>query len=161
MIGRCYSVKIQEHQPTYKGCTVSEDWLVFTNFRDWMMAQDWEGNQLDKDILFEGNKVYSPDTCVFVTQTVNKFTTDRGASRGEWVIGVDWCKRTGKFRASCGNPFTKKQENLGLFTCELEAHEKWAKRKLELAHELAAIQTDERVAKALVDRYSHGTSVLE
>ena len=29
------------------------------------------------------------------------------------------------------------------------------KRKLELAYELAAIQTDERVAKALIDRYTN------
>lgn len=37
---------------------------------------------------------------------------------------------------------------------EQEAHEAWLKRKLELAHELAAIQEDPRVAKALTDRYS-------
>lgn len=30
----------------------------------------------------------------------------------------------------------------------------WFKRKLELAKELAAIQEDPRVAKALVDRYT-------
>ena len=49
---------------------------------------------------------------------------------------------------------TKKQENLGYFTCELEAHQAWLKRKLELAA-LAAEQTDERVAKALIERYTN------
>lgn len=153
MLKRCYSVKNQERQPTYKGCTISDVWLTFSNFRDWMMTQDWEGKHLDKDLLFDRNKVYSADTCIFVSGMVNNFTTDSGASRGEWPIGVGWYKKTGKFQANCSNPFTSKKEHLGYFTCEVEAHQAWIKRKLELAHELAAIQTDPRVAKALLDRY--------
>lgn len=155
MLSRCYSTKYQERNPTYKGCSVSDDWLTFSVFKNWMDAQDWEGRQLDKDLLSEGNKVYSPDTCVFVTPMVNNFTIDRGAARGEWLIGVYWNKGAGKFVARCNNPLTKKQEHLGLFNSELEAHEAWRKRKLELAYELADIQTDERVAKALIDRYTN------
>lgn len=154
MLARCYSTKFQERQPTYQGCTVSDDWHTFSVFKNWMEKQDWEGKQLDKDLLFEGNKIYSADTCVFVTRSLNMFTTDSGASRGEWLIGVCWDKRAGKFRSQCSNPFSGKQERLGRFTTEQEAHEAWAKRKLELAHELAAIQTDQRVAKALIERYS-------
>lgn len=154
MIKRCHYGKYQELYPTYAGCAVSEDWLTFTNFRAWMEKQEWEGKHLDKDLLFEGNKVYSPETCVFVSPLVNSFTTDSGAARGELLIGVCWRKEKERFIAQCSNPFTKKREHLGLFSCELEAHEAWLKRKLELAHELAAIQTDPRVAKALVDRYS-------
>ena len=119
-----------------------------------MKKQDWQGNQLDKDMVLEGNKVYSAETCVFVSPTVNSFTIDCGASRGEWLIGVYWDKQAEKFRAMCSNPFTKKRECLGRFTCEQEAHQAWLKRKLELAHELADIQTDHRVAKALIERYA-------
>lgn len=154
MLKRCYSAKFQDKQPTYKGCTVSEDWLTFTSFKNWMMTQDWEGNQLDKDLLFEGNKVYGPETCVFVTQMVNTFVSDSGAARGKWQIGVCWNQEKGKFQSQCSNPFTKKQEYLGLFTSEQEAHQAWLKRKLELAYELAAIQTDPRVSEALINRYS-------
>lgn len=154
VLERCYSEKLQEKRPTYKGCSVSEEWLTFSNFKNWMEKQDWEGLHLDKDLLFEGNKIYSAETCVFVSPMVNTFTIDRGAARGEWLIGVYWHKASGKFMAQCCNPFTKKQEHLGLFMAELEAHQAWLKRKLELAHELAAIQTDQRVAKALIDRYS-------
>ena len=154
MLNRCYSAKYQESYPTYVGCTVSDEWKTFSNFRAWMMTQDWQGNHLDKDLLFEGNKVYSSETCVFVSGMVNLFTTDRGASRGEWLIGVSWYKGENKFISHCSNPFTKKQEYLGLFTCEQEAHQAWLKRKLELAYELAAIQEDSRVAEALINRYS-------
>jgi len=155
MLKRCYSAKYQERQPTYKGCSVSEEWLRFSNFRRWMVEQDFEGKKLDKDLLFSGNKVYSKETCVFVTRMVNTFSTDCGASRGEWLLGVSLDKKVSKFRASCSNPSTKKQENLGYFTCELEAHKAWLKRKLELAQLLAAEQTDERVAKALIERYTN------
>lgn len=154
MLERCYSAKYQELYPAYRGCTVLDEWHTFSNFRSWMAEQDWEGKQLDKDILFEGNKVYSADTCVFVTQMVNSFPIDRGADRGEWLIGVHWHKPAEKFISKCCNPITKKREHLGYFACEQEAHEAWLKRKLELAHELASIQTDPRVAKALIDRYS-------
>lgn len=154
MLVRCYSEKHQERKPTYADCAVSNDWLTFTNFKSWMMTQDWEGKQLDKDLLFEGNKIYSAETCIFVTPLVNTFTIDCGAARGKWMIGVHWYKQAEKFVAQCRNPFTKKLEYLGRFNCEKEAHNAWRKRKLELAHDLAAIQTDPRVAKALIDRYS-------
>lgn len=154
MLERCYSARYQKKHPTYSGCTVSKEWLTFSNFKAWMEKQDWEGLQLDKDLLTEGNKVYSADSCVFVTGIVNNFTIDRGAGRGKWLIGVCWHKGTNKFESNCRNPFTKKLEHLGLFTCEQQAHEAWLKRKLELAHLLAAEQTDPRVATALLERYS-------
>lgn len=155
MIERCYSDKCQERYPTYKNCTVSDNWLTFSVFKSWMEKQDWEGEHLDKDLLFEGNKIYSPETCVFVSPMVNTFTIDCGAARGEWMIGVIWCKAAGKFKSQCRNPFTSEKEYLGYFTCEVEAHAAWRKRKLELAKELAAEQEDPRVAKALIDRYTN------
>src|SRR5690554_236130 len=153
MLIRCYYAKYKDAHPTYKGCSVSEEWKVFSNFRAWMVAQDWEGKHLDKDLLFEGNSVYSENTCVFVTRTVNNFIIDSASSRGEWMIGVSWSN--GKFRSTCSNPFTKRREHLGYFDSEQEAHNAWLKRKLELAHELAAIQEDPRVAEALINRYSN------
>ena len=155
MLRRCYSDKLQERNPTYKGCSVSEEWKRFSNFKRWMEKQDWEDKQLDKDLLIEGNKVYSESTCVFVSKVVNMFTVERGNDRGEWMIGVYWHKGTSKFMSRCSNPFTKKREHLGLFVNELEAHQEWLKRKLELAHLLAAGQTDERVGKALIERYTN------
>lgn len=155
MLNRCYSAKTQERRPNYKGCSVSEEWLLFSNFKAWMEKQDWEGNQLDKDLLFEGNKIYSAETCVFVSPMVNSFTIDCRAARGDWMIGVVWDKPTEKFKSQCSNAFTKKVEHLGLFTCEQQAHNAWLKRKLELAHLLAAEQADERVAKALILKYTN------
>jgi hypothetical protein len=42
---------------------------------------------------------------------------------------------------------------MGLFLVEEEAHQAWLDKKLEHAYALAAVQEDERVSKALIDRY--------
>lgn len=154
MLKRCYNVNYLAKYPTYIGCSVCEEWLTFSNFKKWMETKDWKGKQLDKDLLFVGNKVYSPETCVFVDGVLNNFTLDRAADRGKWPIGV-YLRECGKFQARCCNPFTKKRELLGLFTCPNEAHQAWKKRKYELACQLADLQDDPRVAKALRERYTH------
>lgn len=155
MLKRCYDPTFQLKQPTYVGCSVTEEWHLFSNFERWMKAQDWEGGQLDKDLLKAGNKVYSPDFCVFLPRELNAFTIDCGASRGEYPIGVSFHKGTGRFRAHCRNPFTGKLESLGLFDTPDEAHLVWKKRKHELACIYADQQTDPRIADALRTRYLH------
>ena len=153
MLMRCYDPKCQAKYPTYIGCSVVPEWHRFMTFRAWMTMLDWQGRELDKDILVPGNKVYGPQTCVFISHGLNNFTTDHAAARGEWPIGVCWNKRNGKFQAYCGNPFTSKKEYLGLFTCPDEAHEAWRARKHELALQIAALHADPRIAAALSIRY--------
>ena len=119
-----------------------------------MEKQDWHGKCLDKDIIVSGSKLYSPETCAFVLQATNSFVLARDACRGEYPIGVDLFKPTGKYRARCRNPFTGKKEYLGLFSTPEEAHEGWRKRKHELAQLVAATESDMRVVEALKKRYS-------
>jgi hypothetical protein len=121
-----------------------------------METQEWLGKELDKDLLSQGNKIYSPETCVFVDLNVNHFILDRSAKRGDFPIGVSFDKVRGKFQSYCGNPFTGKSSNLGYFDCPEKAHEAWRKRKHELACQLADLQTNERVANALRSRYLGG-----
>jgi hypothetical protein len=54
-----------------------------------------------------------------------------------------------KFRVSCCNPFSKKQESLGRFDNEDEAHKAWRDKNHDHALALADLQTDERIAKPL------------
>lgn len=154
MLYRCYSRFEQERHPTYGGCTVAPEWLTFTVFREWMTTQDWSGNQLDKDVLQKGNKVYGPSTCVFISGSLNKFMNEYCAARGAWPIGVNLHKKTGKLAASCHNPFTGKREHLGLFVCPDAAHEAWRARKHEHACRYADMQADHRIAQALRTRYA-------
>ena len=154
MLERCYSNKCLERNPTYIGTSVCREWLYATAFKKWMEEQDWNGKCLDKDIVVPGSKLYSPDTCAFVLDATNLFVTARDACRGDYPIGVTLHKPAGKYQASCKNPFTGKQENLGLFLTPEEAHEAWRKRKHELAQFVAATESDIRVVEALKKRYS-------
>lgn len=153
MLRRCYSEKFKLSKPTYNDCCVCEDWKVFSVFKSWMIKQDWQGNQLDKDILRKGNKVYSPEFCVFVPALINSFFIANDANRGELPIGVSWCDYHMKYKSSCSNPFTKKGDSLGFFDSPHEAHKAWMKRKHEHAVRLAETVNDERVASALINRF--------
>lgn len=157
MLGRCYSQTVQSKYPTYIGCTVVPEWHHFLTFREWMVQQDWEGKELDKDILFPGNKIYGPDTCVFVDQRLNKFLTEGNANRGEHPIGVTFHKRDKKFIAQCWDVTTGKQKQLGGFFTAQEAHDKWLEFKREQAKLLAKEQSDVRISTALIERYEHYT----
>lgn len=156
MLARCY--RTSENRPTYVGCTVSEEWKTFSNFKYWMESQDWQGKQLDKDLLSHGNKLYSPDTCVFVDRRVNIFLTERHHGRGEYPIGVCWYKRDKKFRARV-NDGTGTSIYLGLFDSAQQAHEEWLAAKLKIAKRLASEIIsdggDVRIADALVRRYEN------
>lgn len=149
MLRRCYSEKCQKKQPTYVGCSVDPEWHIFSNFRSWAETKNTKGMQLDKDIIFPGNKVYSPESCVFVTGALNKFLTNSARKRGQFLIGVSFCKRLNKFKSQCNDPFKSKLEYLGLFESETEAHEAWRSRKQQHAISYANMQTDRRVSEAL------------
>ena len=75
------------------GATVVKEWLSLSNFKVWMEGQIWEGNQLDKDLLIDGNKEYGPDSCVFIPRYVNVIFTDARFARGELPLGVTYHKR--------------------------------------------------------------------
>jgi hypothetical protein len=153
ILQRAFCENYKSKFPTYKSCSVCKEWLSYKNFKEWMDSQDWVGKQIDKDILVKGNKIYSPEFCVFVSKETNYFLTASDASRGDWPLGVNWHKAGNAFVAQCNNPFTKKREYLGLYKCPNQAHEKWLARKRELAIIMADQQTDIRVAEALRVRY--------
>ena len=71
MIRRCYDVKTQEKQPTYKDVTVCEEWYNFQNFAEWFEENYVEGFVLDKDIICKDCKIYSPETCLVVPKEIN------------------------------------------------------------------------------------------
>lgn len=124
MVERCYSKKYLDKKSSYNGCSICEEWKYFSNFKSWMETQDWEGNRLDKDLLIRGNRVYSPDTCIFVSQQVNSFITESQATRGDYPIGVSLRKSGGKFSACCRDG-TGKLKSLGYYETPEEAHQAW------------------------------------
>lgn len=131
MLGRCYSEKHQSKRPTYIGCSVCEEWLLFSNFKKWFDENYTPGYELDKDILVEGNKVYSPDTCRFVPKYINLLVkTPRQNNSG--YSGVHCIK--GKYRASIKNG--DKTVVLGTFDDAVEAHKAYTSAKQKQIFEI-------------------------
>jgi hypothetical protein len=153
MLIRGYSRKVKDKYKTYEECAVCDEWLTFSNFRSWMVLQDWEGKQLDKDILVTGNKLYSPSTCCFVSKEVNSFLTGNDATRGEWPIGVNWSNAAQKFQSSCSDPFLNSRVHIGTYDTPEEAHYMWANYKYELACNIAENEVNDVIASALVNNH--------
>lgn len=65
----------KKYKPEYKDKSVCEEWLNYSNFKIWFDEHyvPSKNNQidLDKDLLVQGNKVYSPETCVFLLHYQN------------------------------------------------------------------------------------------
>lgn len=137
MIKRCYDENYKDRCPTYRGCTVCDEWLYFSNFKKWFDENYVEGYQLDKDILAQENKVYSPKTCCFVPIRINSMLTFSDKARGKYPLGVNLCKVNGKYIASCGSVDSKQSRFLGYYTTTKEAHSVYCKRKYEIIKEVA------------------------
>ena len=158
MVERAYSEVFHRDNPCYMGCSVCEEWLTFSNFKKWVDKQperDWMNKQLDKDFLIAGNRVYSPETCVFIGGETNRFIVGCDVQKGEYAIGVDKKKglKLRPFRSKCRDPFKRYNREVGYYSTEVEAHLAWKSRKHQYALELAEIEPDPRVKEILRTRF--------
>lgn len=104
MLNRCYNQKFQEEHPYYKGCAVCEAWLDDKyNFYNWVndgnfYVIDGESTvHLDKDILVKGNKIYSPENCIFAPQSINNLIGGLHSKTDNLPVGV--CRtKNGKYK---------------------------------------------------------------
>ena len=73
MMQRCYNKKVLKKKPEYRGCRVCEEWQNFQNFKIWYDDHCLRGRKvdLDKDLLGRYGKLYSPETCSFITHFLN------------------------------------------------------------------------------------------
>ena len=156
ILQRCHYDAYKVNKPTYDDCKVCDEWLIFSNFKKWMEGQEWDGKDLDKDLLAVGSaKLYSPDTCVFLHPVVNRFI------QSERRIGSKQDLPRGITEVECGftaritNPLNNKREYLGFFLDSEQAYDTYMKRKLELAKLLAESEyvDCDKVKEALVNFY--------
>jgi hypothetical protein len=149
MLERSCSEKYKENNPSYENCSVCSEWLIFSNFRAWMVIQSWEGKDLDKDILGGGRKEYSPEFCIFIPQALNKLLTDHARFRGVYPQGVYFDKQAGKFKAQCN--VNGKLKNLGRFLTVSEAEATYKAFKSDLIRKTAEdYKLEERIYRGLI-----------
>lgn len=154
MLVRCYNEKFHERQPQYKGCTVCEEWLNYSNFKVWYYQNKIHGMELDldKDILFKGNKMYSPETCCFVPHAINTLFLSKKADRGDYPIGVSYEKDKKKFRAEMS--FMGRQIKLGTFDAVESAFARYKEYKEDFIKDMAEQYRDkipDKVYEAMMD----------
>jgi hypothetical protein len=133
ILQRCYDLKCQEKYPTYKGCLVDEKWHNFQVFAEWYETKCKENFDLDKDILFKGNKIYSSTTCTFVPHEINGILIKKDANRGKYPIGVH--KVGSRFKAQIN--INSKKVGLGTFNTIEEAFQAYKIAKEQYIKELA------------------------
>lgn len=155
MLARCYSDSVKSTHPTYQTCTCCDDWKYYSNFKKWFESQLYkDGYHLDKDIIVQGNKVYSPETCALVPPYINSLLVCRVKRDGDLMRGVSKEKGSSSFRASCC--ISKHNIHLGSFKTEIEAHEVYKKAKYNEIRRVATDafnvgDIDERVYNALLN----------
>ena len=165
MLSRCYSAKYQAKHPSYIGCYVCDEWLYYPNFKKWYEENYYEienkTSQLDKDILVKGNKVYSPETCVFVPNFINKLFIKRQNDRGELPIGVCFNKRDKKYQANLRVFKNGKsvRKHLGLFDTPEEAFNAYKQAKEDYIKEVADNYKDKIPAKLYESMYAYEVSI--
>lgn len=139
MLRRCYSEKRQKKQPTYKSCTVSKEWLLYSNFKKWFdenypneLVEDIRF-EIDKDLLVEGNKLYSKETCLFLPKKINSFMSNKYKSNKTGYIGVSFKKSKNRFVAQTNIFGTSERKHLGLFEDPLEASKSYIETRKIMA----------------------------
>lgn len=121
MLQRCYDEKFRHKWKSYESVSVCSDWLNYQNFARWYEQNYVEDWALDKDVLQKNNKIYSPDTCVFVPRAINAALIRNKSERGLWPIGVTMSKKvTPRFHASCAD-LDNKTVSLGTYDTPTEA----------------------------------------
>jgi hypothetical protein len=148
MLKRCYSQKYLKKQPTYLGSSVCEEWKYLSNFKGWMETQNWKGKHLDKDILFPNNKIYSPETCIFILPSLNSFMSNSSLKNTSGFNGVRLEKRTLKWTARIWKE--NKAYHIGTYHSKEEAYYHYkVERNKELLKWIEKIE-DSKIKKALV-----------
>ena len=138
---RCYTTHRNNKNKSYEGCTICEKWHCFQNFADWYDNNKYETNGeilcVDKDILFHGNKIYSPETCLLVPKRINSLFEKSYAIRGDLPIGVTryWYNES-RYLASMkvGN---NKSTRLGVFDTIEDAFQSYKNGKEKYIKEVA------------------------
>ena len=156
VVARCNeSGSHRKDRPTYKDC--ENNFKDFDTFVDWCLEQQgymlkedsgrfWS---LDKDILVPCNKIYSPDTCMFVPNRINNIFYSKKRD-SDLPLGVTKRPNESCFRYSCSDIYL---DINGKGETALDAHKGWQKAKINILTSLIQIESySDRLRAALTSR---------
>lgn len=152
MIRSCYDELELNKNKTYKNAIVCDEWHNFQNFAKWYEENFYEIENkrmdLDKDILVKNNKIYSPETCIFVPHDINMLFVKSNKSRGNLPIGVSLIKNNNVYRARL--MIEQKEVHLGCFTEKIDAFYAYKNTKENYIKQIADEYND-KIPKKLYD----------
>lgn len=149
MLTRCYNPISLGKEPAYIGCSVCDEWLLFSQFKKWFDENHLPGYDLDKDIIHKGNKEYSPQSCCFVPAKINNLIKLNKGLRGIYPLGVSK-SRDGLYRAQFA--FDKKKIWLGDYSTAEEAFAVYKEKRESYVKEIAAkYYSDGKITKRVFD----------
>lgn len=125
---------------TYKNVTLCDEWFIFENFKDWYEKNEYmvegEDCHIDKDILIKGNKVYSPNTCIFVPKRINSIFAFK-KTHSKLPSGVEKYIVNGIVKYKSRIYKDDKEKYLGIFETKEEAFEVYKTEKEKYIKEVA------------------------
>ena len=159
MLKRCYEEKYLERFPTYRGSRVSDEWLIFSNFkRDVNYMRNFEKSKegwvLDKDILSD-TKTYSKETCCFIPDRLNLFIS---SIPKEYKATYD--KRWDVYYAYCSDVYGNKKY-LGRYKTKDEAYKVYLKSKARVFLDMGDLYKDVLDEKILTNLKKIGDNYCE
>lgn len=148
MVHRCYDNSFKAYEDKY----VCNEWLCFENFEKWFDENYYEIENevmcLDKDILVKGNKVYSPNTCIFVPNSINILFTNLKNENRDSLIGTHYSKEKDSYIAYCN--INGETTYIGIFKTEIDAFNAYKEAKEKHIKEVADKYKD-KIPKKLYD----------
>lgn len=123
VLKRCYSLQSLQRNRAYIDCSISDDWIYFTNFKEWFDNPEngfMLGYELDKDLLVHGNRIYPDTTCCFLSPEINRAINKQKSKRGKYKIGVFYRKDMNKFVAQIQSGIHEHRQ-IGIYETEQEA----------------------------------------
>ena len=156
MLRRVY--KPSSKEILYKDCIICEEWKCFFNFQDWYKNElkkysnkdiDELDLEIDKDILYKNNRIYSPKYCCLVPKKLN-LVFSHSCPPTELPVGVKQEKN--RYIARCTNQ--NGRNFLGSFLTIEEAFEAYKECKEKYIKYLATLYKDiipANIYKALIE----------
>ena len=119
MRSRCYNIKELNKKKCYQNTLICDEWQDYEKYKVWYDEHYIDGWQIDKDLLSDSEKIYSPQTCCFLPIELNAFLSSftKNSTSNTPCIGV--FIRYGRYHARYRTP--EKYYNLGTFETLEEA----------------------------------------
>lgn len=115
---------------------------------------------LDKDILIKGNKVYSPETCIFVPHEINSLFLKNDNKRGNLPLGVSLHKSSGLYGAR-SKVYGKGYVSAGYYKTIEEVFVAYKQQKESNIKEVADLYKDKIPQKLYEAMYSYEVEITD